>query len=663
MKKLLLILLCLPMIGFGQEKNFNIFKDISGPQTKYLHNHNNSSQSTMWILNNFFNVSNYQISKHSLTISSVIKDQIDSLKIKSDIFSNEYNKYYSNIHLKCNLFSNTKDSILNRINELKTTTEYINYLNTEKLILGKEGVVLDDKKLIKKLLKKLKKYDIQDTDLKVIINEDQDIKIISIERKDKECLFSEIVIKSQKKEYNKILKILIKNSIAFNKISETDIFKIIDSNTILKIQKNLINLASYNKNLKYKKDKYLEDIIDQLIRFRTSRSKKFTSNTGGKLDSIAGSTPFYPEIITFNGTTSYLDSLQFLLNEFYSTDTLSLGYYYRYYNRYCFPKIEDVLYARDDYNNSMNSYIEDSLRYSTRKKQPILTKKLKKRCEGYLEEKIQSESGYIFKDVIIESYENFEYPELKDKYPCLRTVICHFKCKDDYDNIVRYAVVIAFRLTYPNGTLMFEDFVLINKSEKGTIAVKMTYFACESMTWHTADSPKDSYIGMVFDCVFNDHMFGKEEYASKICESVSIPDITEYTKNSFLYLDNQGLELFRNTIIEEDDDEEFFMVAENMPEFPGGDLGLVKYIQANVKYPAAAKEYNITGKVFVSFIVDKFGSVTNVRIARGIDKNLDAEALRVVKSLPKYKAGRNRGVRVKVKLTIPINFDLEMDNY
>tara|TARA_B110000467_G_C18096321_1_gene354710 strand:- start:45 stop:698 length:654 start_codon:yes stop_codon:yes gene_type:complete len=110
--------------------------------------------------------------------------------------------------------------------------------------------------------------------------------------------------------------------------------------------------------------------------------------------------------------------------------------------------------------------------------------------------------------------------------------------------------------------------------------------------------------------------------------------------------------------IEEEDDDEFFMVVENMPEFPGGDLGLMKYIQKNVKYPAIAKEYNITGKVYVSFIVDKSGSVTNAKIVRGVDKNLDAEALRVVKSLPKYKPGKQRGKAVRVMFTIPINFTL-----
>ena len=110
--------------------------------------------------------------------------------------------------------------------------------------------------------------------------------------------------------------------------------------------------------------------------------------------------------------------------------------------------------------------------------------------------------------------------------------------------------------------------------------------------------------------------------------------------------------------IEEESDDDFFMVVENMPEFPGGDLGLMKYIQKNVKYPPIAKEYNITGKVYVSFIVDKSGSVTNVKIVRGVDKNLDAEAMRVVKSLPNYTPGKQRGKAVRVMFTIPINFTL-----
>ena len=85
---------------------------------------------------------------------------------------------------------------------------------------------------------------------------------------------------------------------------------------------------------------------------------------------------------------------------------------------------------------------------------------------------------------------------------------------------------------------------------------------------------------------------------------------------------------------------------------------MMKFIQKNVRYPAIAKEYGIQGKVFVQFIVDKSGAVTNVKIVRGVDKHLDAEAVRVVKSLPKYKPGKQRGKPVRVMFTIPINFTL-----
>ena len=105
-------------------------------------------------------------------------------------------------------------------------------------------------------------------------------------------------------------------------------------------------------------------------------------------------------------------------------------------------------------------------------------------------------------------------------------------------------------------------------------------------------------------------------------------------------------------------DEEYFLVVENMPEFPGGNVGLKKFIKKNVKYPAISKEYNITGKVYVSFIVDKQGNVSNAKIVKGVSKELDDEALRVVSLLPKYKSGKQRGKTVRVMLTIPINFTL-----
>ncbi|MCQ2235596.1 MAG: energy transducer TonB [Bacteroidales bacterium] len=110
---------------------------------------------------------------------------------------------------------------------------------------------------------------------------------------------------------------------------------------------------------------------------------------------------------------------------------------------------------------------------------------------------------------------------------------------------------------------------------------------------------------------------------------------------------------------EEEEVEEVFVIAEQMPAFPGGDVELRKFLAQSVKYPVIAQENGIQGRVFVSFVVDKTGSVTNARVARGIDPNLDKEALRVVNSMPKWTPGMQRGKPVKVSYTVPINFVLQ----
>jgi periplasmic protein TonB len=110
---------------------------------------------------------------------------------------------------------------------------------------------------------------------------------------------------------------------------------------------------------------------------------------------------------------------------------------------------------------------------------------------------------------------------------------------------------------------------------------------------------------------------------------------------------------------EEADDTEVFFIVEDMPEFPGGDLALRKYLASQIKYPVIAQENGIQGKVYVTFVVGKDGNVSNARIARGVDPSLDKEALRVVNSLPKWKPGMQRGKPVNVSYTVPINFVLQ----
>jgi protein TonB len=110
---------------------------------------------------------------------------------------------------------------------------------------------------------------------------------------------------------------------------------------------------------------------------------------------------------------------------------------------------------------------------------------------------------------------------------------------------------------------------------------------------------------------------------------------------------------------EEEEEAQVFFIVEDMPEFPGGEMALRTYIANAIKYPVIAQENGIQGKVYVTFVVSKDGSVTNASIARGVDPSLDKEALRVVNSLPKWKPGKQRGKPVNVSYTVPINFVLQ----
>lgn len=105
--------------------------------------------------------------------------------------------------------------------------------------------------------------------------------------------------------------------------------------------------------------------------------------------------------------------------------------------------------------------------------------------------------------------------------------------------------------------------------------------------------------------------------------------------------------------------EEVFMVAEQMPEFPGGMKELLKFLQENVKYPENAMKNNVQGRVIVQFVVEKDGTPTEFKVLRSVDPDLDAEALRVMKAMPKWKPGMQKGQVVRVKFTVPVSFKLQ----
>ena len=96
--------------------------------------------------------------------------------------------------------------------------------------------------------------------------------------------------------------------------------------------------------------------------------------------------------------------------------------------------------------------------------------------------------------------------------------------------------------------------------------------------------------------------------------------------------------------------------VEQMPEFPGGMPAMIEFLQTNLKYPSDAKKQNVGGRVLVMFVVEPDGSISNVRVAKKVFPSLDAEALRVVKAMPKWNPGKEKGKPVRVNFSLPIVF-------
>lgn len=105
--------------------------------------------------------------------------------------------------------------------------------------------------------------------------------------------------------------------------------------------------------------------------------------------------------------------------------------------------------------------------------------------------------------------------------------------------------------------------------------------------------------------------------------------------------------------------DEIFVVVENQPEFPGGNGAMMKFLSENINYPVIAQENGIQGRVICNFVVERDGSITDVQVVRGVDPSLDREAMRVIKQMPRWKPGKQRGQAVRVRFTLPVVFRLQ----
>ena len=108
-----------------------------------------------------------------------------------------------------------------------------------------------------------------------------------------------------------------------------------------------------------------------------------------------------------------------------------------------------------------------------------------------------------------------------------------------------------------------------------------------------------------------------------------------------------------------EEENKVFDVVEQMPSYPGGMGALMQYLSSNIKYPVIAEENGIQGRVICTFVVERDGSITDVKIAKSVDPSLDKEAMRVVSSMPKWIPGKQNGSAVRVKYTLPVTFRLQ----
>ncbi|NJN26050.1 MAG: energy transducer TonB [Cyclobacteriaceae bacterium] len=147
-------------------------------------------------------------------------------------------------------------------------------------------------------------------------------------------------------------------------------------------------------------------------------------------------------------------------------------------------------------------------------------------------------------------------------------------------------------------------------------------------------------------------------------EIIEVPDEEEIEEDIEIDLD---VEMTESTVIEEvvfdqapeeEEAEQIFTIVEDQPTPEGGMAAFYQFVQKNLKYPAQARRMGIEGKVFVQFVVDKDGSLTEVQAVKGIGAGCDEEAVRVIEEAPKWKPGKQRGRSVKVRMILPITFKL-----
>lgn len=150
----------------------------------------------------------------------------------------------------------------------------------------------------------------------------------------------------------------------------------------------------------------------------------------------------------------------------------------------------------------------------------------------------------------------------------------------------------------------------------------------------------------------------------EVVEEEEMPTIEEIKENETgaVAVEGTGEVVFEEpapVVAEESEEDKVFYAVEQQAEFPGGVQAMMKFLNKNIKYPPSAKRMGVEGKVFVKFIVDKEGGISSIDVIKGINADLDKEAVRVIKLMPPWKPGKQNGRSVKSQFVLPVYFKLD----
>lgn len=181
---------------------------------------------------------------------------------------------------------------------------------------------------------------------------------------------------------------------------------------------------------------------------------------------------------------------------------------------------------------------------------------------------------------------------------------------------------------------------------KSNIEVEEPAASCDSMVVGKVAVPEEP----------DTASFVKEQQSRKAAPAPKAPLVTQEEEDDDVVLGGVGAV---DSFEAKPDINGVYDIVEQMPSFPGGDRKLMEYLASSIQYPPECKESCIQGRVIVTFVVERDGSISHAKVAKSLDPRLDAEALRVVNAMPKWIPGRQGGVTVAVKYTIPVTFRLK----